>query len=135
MTIISPATDWFEIVKFPAFKLNEFSGANYDYIYKSSDKLSMFFNNTWIIRYPRSRKFMFVKLSEFKKDFSPFLNYFDIKPVLTEIKNPQANNPIRKREIKWLHLVRVIESQGRGSGCARRGPMVFGSSRLLGSNT
>ena len=29
--------------------------------------------------------------SELKLYFTPLLNYFDIKPVLSKIKNPQAN--------------------------------------------
>ena len=39
---------------------------------------------------------MFDKVSEFKRDFTPLLNYFDIKPVLTTIKNPQANAPVKR---------------------------------------
>ena len=31
---------------------------------------------------------------EFKLDFTSLLKYFDIKPVLTTIKNPQADAPI-----------------------------------------
>ena len=38
--------------------------------------------------------------SEFKQDFTPFLKYFYIKPVLTTIKNPQANNPA-----EWFNQV------------------------------
>ena len=34
---------------------------------------------------------MFDKRSEFKRYFTPFLKYFDIKPALTIIKNPQAD--------------------------------------------
>ena len=43
---------------------------------------------------------MFDNLSEFKRDFTPLLKYFDIKPVLTKIKNPQANAPV-----EWVHQV------------------------------
>ena len=34
---------------------------------------------------------MFDKGSEFKRYFTPLLKDFDIKPVLTSVKNPQAN--------------------------------------------
>ena len=37
---------------------------------------------------------------EFKWDFNTFINYFDIKPVLTTIKNLQANAPV-----EWLKQV------------------------------
>ena len=39
---------------------------------------------------------MFVKGYEFKRYFTPFLKYFGIKPVLTSVKNPQANNPVER---------------------------------------
>ena len=38
--------------------------------------------------------------SEFKQDFTPFLNYFDIKPVLTTIKNPQNNY-----KVEWVNQI------------------------------
>ena len=37
---------------------------------------------------------MFDNLSEFKRDVTPFLKAFDIKPVLTSVKNPQDNAPV-----------------------------------------
>ena len=42
------------------------------------------------IQIPRPRKFVFDNGSEFKQDFTPLINYFDIKPVLTTNKKPQA---------------------------------------------
>ena len=43
---------------------------------------------------------MFDNESEFKCDFTPLLNYLNIKPVLTKIKNPQA-----KTMVEWVHQV------------------------------
>ena len=40
MTIIDPATGWFEIVKIPTFDLNEVMAGNHEYIDKSSDRFS-----------------------------------------------------------------------------------------------
>ena len=37
---------------------------------------------------------MFDNGSEFKQDFTPLLNDFNIKTVLTLINNPQANSPV-----------------------------------------
>ena len=37
---------------------------------------------------------MFDKESEFKLDFNNLLKDFDIKTVLTSVKNPQANTPV-----------------------------------------
>ena len=42
------------------------------------------------------RKVVFDKSSDFKRDFTPFLKDFDIKPVLTSINNPQSNAPVER---------------------------------------
>ena len=39
---------------------------------------------------------MFDNGSEFKRDFTPLLKDFYIKPVLTSVKNPQANTPVNR---------------------------------------
>ena len=49
------------------------------------------FNNTWLCRYPRPCKVVLDNGSEFKRYFNPLLKDFDIKPVLTSVKDPQAN--------------------------------------------
>ena len=43
MTMIDPATGWFEIVKIPTFDLKELIIGNDEYIYKSSDWVSQMF--------------------------------------------------------------------------------------------
>ena len=63
------------------------------------------FNNTWICRYPRPRKVVFDNGSKFKQDFNPFLKNFDIKPVLTYIKNTQANAPVERVHQVILNMV------------------------------
>ena len=50
MEIIDPKTGWFEIFKVPEFDLDEVTGGNYEYIYKSYIRLSQLFNNTRIFR-------------------------------------------------------------------------------------
>ena len=59
MTMIDPATGWFDIVKIPTFDLDEVRAGNDEYIDKSSDRVSQMFNNTWLCRYPHPRKVMF----------------------------------------------------------------------------
>ena len=39
---------------------------------------------------------MFDNGYEYKQDFTPFLKDFGIKPVLTSVKNPQANAPVER---------------------------------------
>ena len=88
MAMIDPATDWFDIVEIPTHDLDEVTGVNGEYIYKSYARISQLFNKTWLYRYPRPRKVVFDNRSEFKRNLAPFLKYFNINPVLTTIKNP-----------------------------------------------
>ena len=96
MTIIDPATGWFNIVKISTFDLEEVALGNDEYIDKSSDRVSQLFNKTLLCRYPRPRKVVFDNGSEFKRNFNPLLKDFDIKPVLTSVNNPQANAPLEQ---------------------------------------
>ena len=53
MKIINPAMGWFEIVEIMTYNLDEVTGGNYEYIYKSSSRVIQLFNNTQSSRYPR----------------------------------------------------------------------------------
>ena len=105
MTMIDPATGWFEIVNIPTFDLKEVALVNDEYIDKSSDRVSQMFNNTWLWRYPRPRKVVLDNGSELKRYFTPFLNDFDIKPVFTPVKNPQANSPVERAHQVILNMI------------------------------
>ena len=96
MTMIKPTTGWFEIVEIPMYDLNEVTCGNDEYRDKSSTRVSHFFNNTWLSRYPCPQKVVVDNGSEFKQDFTPLLKDFDIKPVLKKIKNPQSNDPVER---------------------------------------
>ena len=54
------------------------------------------FNRIWLYRYLRPRKAVFNNGSEFRGDFTPLLKDFDIKSVLTPVKNPQDNAPVEQ---------------------------------------
>ena len=49
---------------------------------------------------PASTKVVFDNGSKYKRDYTPLLNDFDIKPVLMTIKNTQANTLL-----EWVHQV------------------------------
>ena len=66
MTMIERATGWFEISKGPTYDLDEVTGANDEYIDKSSSRVSQLFNNTRISRDPRSHKVVFDNGFDFK---------------------------------------------------------------------
>ena len=94
--MVDPAIGSFEIFEIPTFDLDEVTSGNDEYIDKLYDRVSQIFNKTLICRYPRPRKFVFDNGYEFKLDFFPLLNYFDIKHVLMSVKNPQANAPVER---------------------------------------
>ena len=91
MKMIDPTTGWLKTTKILTYDLDEVTGGNDEYIDKSSVRVSQLFNNTRLIRYPRPHKFVFDNISDFKRDFTPLLKDFYIKPALTTIKKPQAN--------------------------------------------
>ena len=67
--------------------------------------LASFFNNTCLSGYLRPRKVVFDNGSEFKRDFNPLLHYFNIKAVLTTIKNPQANTMLERGHQAILNML------------------------------
>ena len=73
----------------PYYDLDQIKVQNQEYIDKTSARISQLFNNMWLSRYPRPKQVVFDDGSEFKRDFILLLKDFDIKPVLTSIKNPQ----------------------------------------------
>ena len=48
---------------------------------------------------------MFDNGSEFKRYSNLLLKYFDIKPVLTSVKNPQANAPVEQVHQVILNII------------------------------
>ena len=92
MKRIDPAIGWFQIFEVLTFKIDEIAGSNTEYIDNSSDRVSQLFNNTWLCRYQRQCKVAFENGSEFKRDFPPWLNDIDIKPVLMTIKTHKLTN-------------------------------------------
>ena len=87
---------WFGIVNVPTLNPNEVTRRNYKYIDSSSSRVSQIFNNTWLSRYPRPRKFMLDNGSEFKLDVTTLIKDYNIKPVLMTIKNPQYHASVER---------------------------------------
>ena len=66
------------------------------YIHNLTGLASCLTTHGYADRYPRTRKVVFDNGPEFKRDFDPLLKDFDIKPVLTSVKNPQSNAPFER---------------------------------------
>jgi Integrase core domain. len=76
MTFIDPATGWFEI----AFA-----------------RISQLYNNYWLSRYPCwPIEVVYKNGLEFKKDFQPLIEDFNIKPKCRTVENLHANAPVEQ---------------------------------------
>jgi hypothetical protein len=96
MTMVDPATGWFEVAQVPIYDLiwkdeSSIDTRDKEALDKSSARISQLFNQVWLARYPRPNKVIFDNGSEFKKNFVPLLKDFSIKPTVTSVKNPQSN--------------------------------------------
>ena len=96
MTMIDPATSWFEITVVPEDD-------------KSSARVSQLFNNTWLSRYPRPRYITYDNNSEFKFHFKSLCETYGIKRKPTSLKNPQANSIIERVHQVLGNMLRTYE--------------------------
>jgi transposase InsO family protein len=81
MTMIDPATGWFEIKDIP----NKEAGTVMDT-----------FHNTWLCRYPRPTHIGFDNGSEFKAQFKDMCENYNLRTHPTASYNPQANGIIER---------------------------------------
>ena len=94
LTMIDPATGWFEIMELPnaectyVRKGQEIIEVIID---KSSATVSHLFNKSWLSCYPRSKNIIYDNGSEFKLHFEALCDSYGLKRKPTTIKNPQAN--------------------------------------------
>jgi hypothetical protein len=81
ITMIDPATGWFEIVE----------ATN-----KSATSIKDLFHNTWLARYPRPQFIVFDNGGKFKREFIQMCDNYGIKAKPTTSHNPQANAIIER---------------------------------------
>ena len=94
LTMIDPATAWFEIVELPiASVTTEREGETITKIVidKSSAQISKLFNKQWLCCYPRPVEINYDNGSEFKLYFRELCDSYSIKRKPTTVKNPRAN--------------------------------------------
>ena len=95
LTIIYPATSWFEIVELPNTELtyvreNDNTEITEVIIEKSSVCVARFFNRSWLPCYMRDCSVIYDNVSEFKLFFENLCDSFGLTRKPTTIKNPQA---------------------------------------------
>ena len=96
MTIVDPATGWFEIVEVLYYSIKNIKKDKQNYIDKSSTRISRLFNQTWLSYYPRPKVVIFSNGSEFKMYFMTLLKDFDIKLRSITVENLQGNLPVER---------------------------------------
>jgi hypothetical protein len=124
LTLIDPATSWFEIVELPTvaqettvppagkskkvtFTKNTKVAA--PYFDKNSAQISNLVYKTWFSRYPRCRYFIYDNGSEFKLHFRSLCNTYGIKHKPTSVKNPQANAILERIHGVLRNMLRTFE--------------------------
>ncbi len=97
LTMIDPASSWFEIVELPVADHVPTEPVKKDgktkeaYFDKSSFMISHLVNKCWFSRYPRCRNIIYDNGSKFKLNFKALCDSYRVKHKPTSIKNPQAN--------------------------------------------
>ena len=130
VTMIDPATSWFEIVELPVSQLEELdipsvvkkgkkgkksTHVNKDnkpkeaYFDKSSATVGSLVNQYWFCRYPRCQNIVYDNGSEFKLHFETLCDSYGLKRKPTSIKNPQANSILERMHQVVTTMLRTAE--------------------------
>ncbi len=108
ITMIDPATSWFEIVELPVSQLIELDIPMGTKGQRSKDthiqdKQPYFdklpgniVNMTWFSRYPRSQYIIYDNGSEFKLHFETLCDSYGLKHKPTSVRNPHANTILER---------------------------------------
>jgi hypothetical protein len=98
LTMINPASSWFEIAELPIVKQLRQQTVNgeelliADEIFdKTSERIAKLVNKTWLCRYPRCCHLIYNNRSEIKMHFEYLCESYSIMHKPTTVKNPQAN--------------------------------------------
>jgi hypothetical protein len=98
LTMINPATSWFEVVELPLVRrlktmpVNGKESSIVEEIFdKTSERIAWLVNKTWLSRYPRYHYIIYNNGSEFQLNFEYLCETYGIQRKPTTIKNHQAN--------------------------------------------
>ena len=94
MTMIDPATRWFEVVQIISPTAKECMEA---------------FNNTWLCRYPRPTYVGYDNGSEWKQVFKEMCKNYGISPKTSTEYNPQSNSTIERVHLTLGNMLRAFE--------------------------
>ena len=119
ITMIDPATSWFEIVELPIsqHELDIPKGTKghkgtdkhiqsiQPYFDKTSATVGRLVNKTWFSHYPRSQYIVYNNGSEFKLLFETLCESYGLKRKPTSFKNPQANTILKRASAIFLLMI------------------------------
>ena len=95
LTMIDPATGWFEIVSVPT---------------KRADDIANILEQTWLNRYPLPTEVVMDRGKEFKAEVQAMLrNSYAIQHKLITTRNPQANAMVERCHKTISSLIRTVE--------------------------
>jgi putative transposase len=98
LTMIDPATGWFEVKDVPDYTANSAQSA---------------FDDVWLSRYPRPEIIGFDGGSEFKHVFEEMRKNYGMKKRVTTAYNPQANGIIERVHLVLADALRTFELQDK----------------------
>jgi len=99
LTMIDPATGWFEIEQIPS---------------KRADEVMSVFENTWLGCYPRPMQVVMDRGTEFQAEVANSLvNDYGITRKLITTRNPQANAMVERAHQTIHNMVSILNLQGK----------------------
>ncbi len=103
LTMIDPASSWFQIAELPNVKHLRWQTVNgkelliADEIFDmTSEQIAKLVNKTWLCRHPRCWHLIYDSGSEFKLHFEYFCVSYGITRKPTMVKNPWANGILER---------------------------------------
>ncbi len=116
LTMIDPASSWFEIAELPVVKRLHWQTVNgkelliADEIFdKTSERIAKLVNKTWLCRCPRCRHLIYDNGSEFRLHFEYLCESYGIKRKPTTVKNPQGNGILERVHQVLGQMLRTAE--------------------------
>ncbi len=98
LTMINPATSWFEVVELPLVRRLKNMTVNgkessiiEEIFHKTFEHIACLVNKTWLSSYSRCYYIIYNNVSEFKLNFEYLCVTYGIKHKPTTIKNPHSN--------------------------------------------
>jgi hypothetical protein len=115
LTMINPATSWFEIVELPTVRVTVHKAGKgkkttcLDCTKDTSAQISNLVYKRWFSRYPRCQYMICDNGSEFKLHFHALCKTYGIKRKLTSIKNPTVNAILERIHAVFTNILCIAK--------------------------